>query len=129
MIGSLFEHAAVPFLMTCLPQGGLVTTELWPSSSGAGHGVWQPQGDRVFAIRIVALWQDETGLPLGTLRVDGQVTVDETDYGCEARFTAEVRTAAGQLTIADRGTAQGTRIGFDALAMSNAAHSGTIGGQ
>ena len=74
----------------------------------AGHGSWIAQGDRTFSWTVIELVSDLNGNLIGTLKVRGTYTVDETGNAYSGFFKADLTIGGDTLSI--EGTNQGTRI-------------------
>ena len=74
----------------------------------AGHGSWIAQGERTFSWTTVELVSDLEGNLIGTLKVRGTYTVDETGNAYSGFFKADL-TIFGN-TLSFEGTNEGTRI-------------------
>lgn len=74
----------------------------------AGHGSWIAQGERTFSWTTVELVSDLEGNLIGTLKVRGTYTVDETGNAYSGFFKADLTIFGNTLTF--EGTNEGTRI-------------------
>jgi hypothetical protein len=74
----------------------------------AGHGSWIAQGERTFSWTTVELVSDLDGNLIGTLKVRGTYTVDDTGHGYSGFFKAELTIFGDVLSF--EGTNEGTRI-------------------
>jgi hypothetical protein len=81
----------------------------------AGHGAWSAQGDRTFDWTVVELISDLAGNLIGTLKVRGTYTVNESGNGYSGVFYAEVSDTSGNLLFAAGGTNAGVRIQVEPL--------------
>jgi len=106
-------------LVTFIPDGSLVvadqgnvTTEIVFS---AGHGAWVHLGGRTFAWTVIELISDLNGNLLGTLKVRGQYTVNESGNSYSGQFQAEIADTAGNLIDSAEGTNEGQRIQVEPL--------------
>jgi hypothetical protein len=79
----------------------------------AGHGSWVAQGEHTFSWTVVELISDLSGNLLGTLKVRGTYTVDETGNTYAGFFKAEVNIFGSTFSI--DGTNEGTRIQVEPL--------------
>ena len=81
----------------------------------AGHGAWVAQGERTFAWTTIELISDLNGNLIGTLKVRGTYTVDETGNGYSGVFLAEVKDTSDNVLFSIDGTNAGVRIQVDPL--------------
>ena len=81
----------------------------------AGHGAWSAQGDRTFNWTTLELISDLSGNLIGTLKVRGTYTVDESGDAYAGSFYAEVKDTSGTLLFAAGGTNAGVRIQVEPL--------------
>jgi hypothetical protein len=79
----------------------------------AGHGSWVAQGEHTFSWTVVELISDLSGNLLGTLKVRGTYTVDETGNAYTGIFKAEVNIFGSTFSV--DGTNEGTRIQVEPL--------------
>jgi hypothetical protein len=79
----------------------------------AGHGSWVAQGDRTFSWTVVELISDLNGNLMGTLKVRGTYTVDETGNAYSGVFKAEVNISGN--TFSFEGNNEGARIRVEPL--------------
>lgn len=76
----------------------------------AGHGSWEAQGGRTFTWTILELISDLSGNQIGTLKVRGRYTVDQSGNAYTGFFYAEARDTSGNLLFSADGTNAGQRI-------------------
>lgn len=81
----------------------------------AGHGAWTAQGERTFAWTTIELISDLNGNLIGTLKVRGTYTVDETGNAYSGVFLAEVKDTSENVLFSIDGTNAGVRIQVDPL--------------
>ncbi len=91
---------------------GNVTTE---TVFSAGHGAWVHLGGRTFAWTVLELISDLNGNLLGTLKVRGEYTVNESGNSYSGQFKAEIADTAGNLIFSVEGTNEGHRIQVEPL--------------
>jgi hypothetical protein len=80
----------------------------------AGHGRWVARGNRSFGWTIVELISDLNGNLMGTLKVSGTYTVDESGNNYTGVFKAEITDIFGGVFSID-GTNEGHRIQVELL--------------
>jgi hypothetical protein len=97
--------------MTVADQGNVNTSA--GTVFSAGHGSWVAVGERTFSWTIVELISDLSGNLLGTLKVRGTYTVDETGNAYAGVFKAEVNIFGD--TFSFEGSNEGTRIQVEPL--------------
>ena len=74
----------------------------------AGHGSWIAQGERTFSWTTIELVSDLSGNLIGTLKVRGTYTVDESGNAYTGSFKADLTIFGNVLSF--EGTNEGTRI-------------------
>ena len=81
----------------------------------AGHGAWSAQGDHTFNWTVVELFSDLSGNQIGTLKVRGRYTVDESGNAYSGVFYAEVKDTFDNLLFTATGSNTGVRIQVEPL--------------
>ena len=81
----------------------------------AGHGAWVAQGDRTFSWTTVELISDLSGNLIGTLKVRGTYTVDESGNGYSGVFLAEIKDTSDNVLFSAGGSNAGVRIQVEPL--------------
>ena len=81
----------------------------------AGHGSWVAQGDRTFSWTTIELISDLNGNLIGTLKVRGTYTVDESGNSYTGVFQAEVKDTSDNVLFSAGGTNAGVRIQVEPL--------------
>ena len=99
--------------LTVADQGNVNT--LAGQLFSAGHGSWEAQGGRTFAWTVLEIISDLSGNQIGTLKVRGSYTVDESGNAYSGVFFAEVKDTSGNLLFSAAGTNAGQRIQVEAL--------------
>ena len=80
----------------------------------AGHGSWIAVGDRTFSWTMLELVSDLNGNLIGTLKIRGTYTVDETGNAYTGTFRAELTDIGGNV-LQFEGTNAGSRIQVELL--------------
>jgi len=91
---------------------GNVTTE---TVFSAGHGAWVHLGGRKFAWTVLELISDLNGNLVGTLKVRGQYTINQSGNSYSGHFQAEITDTDGNLLFSSEGTNEGHRIQVEPL--------------
>ena len=81
----------------------------------AGVGAWVAQGERTFSWTILNLISDLNGNLIGTLKVRGTYTVDDSGNSYSGVFQAEVRDTSDNVLFSVGGTNAGQRIVVEPL--------------
>ena len=81
-----------------------------PQSFSSGAGAWTYLGGRTFAWTVVELISDLDGNLVGTLKVRGESTLDQSGNNYSSRWHAEAVDPNGQLLFSADGTNVGQRI-------------------
>jgi hypothetical protein len=81
----------------------------------AGHGSWVAQGDRTFSWTILELASDLNGNLLGTVKIRGTYTVDESGNAYSGVFKSQILDPFGNVLFENEGTTAGTRIQVEPL--------------
>jgi hypothetical protein len=81
----------------------------------AGAGAWIAQGEHTFSWTVLELISDLNGNLVGTLKVRGTYTVDESGNAYSGVFQAEVKDASGNVLFSVGGTNTGVRIEVEPL--------------
>lgn len=81
----------------------------------AGVGAWVAQGERTFSWTILNLISDLNGNLIGTLKVRGTFTVDDSGNSYSGVFQAEVRDTSDNVLFSVGGTNAGQRIVVEPL--------------
>ena len=79
----------------------------------AGTGAWAAQGERTFKWTTLELISDLNGNLVGTLKVRGTYTVDESGNAYSGVFQAEVKDTSDNVLFSVGGTNAGARIQVD----------------
>ena len=99
--------------MTVADQGNVNLTA--GQLFSAGIGAWIAQGDRTFSWTVVELISDLSGNLIGTLKVRGTYSVDDSGNSYSGVFLAEVKDRTGNVLFSVGGTNAGQRIVVEPL--------------
>lgn len=108
-VGTFFEDGNAAF-----SDQGNVTTDP-PMVFSAAHGPWVHLRDRTFAWTFLELISDLEQNLLGTLKIRGEYTVDESGNKYSGRFRAEAVDTSGNPIFSVEGTNKGERIMVERL--------------
>jgi len=89
-------------------QGSVITNP--PQSFSSGAGAWTYLGGRTFAWTVVELISDLDGNLVGTLKVRGESTLDQSGNNYSSRWHADAVDPNGQLLFSADGTNVGQRV-------------------
>ena len=128
IVGSWVEHIIVPGgpppfksvgiysadgTLMFSDQGGVTSNPPQVFSSTAGS--WTYVKERTFAWTAIALISDLDGNLVGTLKVRGETTLDQSGNRYTSRFLAEIFDTNGQILLSAPGTNEGRRVVVEAL--------------
>ena len=108
-VGTFSEEGGMAFS----DQGNVTTTP--PMVFSAAHGSWVHLGGRTFAWTVLELISDLEGNLLGTLKIRGEYSVNESGNQYSGRFLAEAADTTGNPIFSVEGTNAGQRILIEPL--------------
>ena len=104
-----------PGLLTFTADGSVIADESPLPFESTAHGAWVSRGPRDVAYTFVALMGSQEGKNAGKLKVVGTLQFDVGTASWRGPFKIDVFDAGGQVTYADRGTFDLTRIAVESL--------------
>ena len=109
------QQGTFPALLTFTADGSVIGAESPNPFESSGHGNWVSRASDQVAYTLVALFGSQEGKNTGKLKVVGTLQYDTGTASWQGPFKIEVVDASGQVSFADRGTFNLTRIAVEPL--------------